>query len=72
MAGDAALVSSTLRPNYTDLPQLTQNSFGLLQHSAAPFAVHVMQLVLSLGQWGTVRKGWGSNQDSVCPSLTSP
>lgn len=56
-------VSSTLHPNYTGLPQLTQNSFELLQHSAAAFAVHVIQLVLSLGQWwGTVRKGWAQTR----------
>lgn len=32
-------MSSTLHPNYSGLPQLTQNSFELLQHSAALFAV---------------------------------
>lgn len=62
-------MSSTLHPNYadlpqliqnyTDLPQLTQNFFEFLQHSAVPSAVHVMELVLVLGQWwDIVRKGW--------------
>lgn len=64
-------MSSTLHPNYTGMPQLTQNSFELLQHSAAPFAVHVMQIVLSLGQWwDTVRKGWAPTRTVL--ALPSP